>query len=359
MKSNVLKMERSLDDAVVQALIAIESGQFQKVIKLLEYVKENKVSFDEVMIEYALLISYVNSGNNVKASESLKTLDTLYIENEQIKDVIQTIKNEVFNNQKNEEKIVKKKSFNTLRVIKDLGLERSRVELYRDLHVDDYMWSLILAAIDNLGDSRNEFEHEYKLAKKEFSDIYSQLVQFDEFSDSVTPLDLFEGINANDSNVLFWMLMDKKNIIEINDNKNLPEFIRKYVVERAVHFCHYGLIEEFQIEFENKLQSIGNLPDFSTKFYEVSNNVESYYSIEKSDLYDMITSVLNIIYIDSFPNNIYNDKNKLEAMVGYIVNDIFIGRKYDKLIEKKTKLKFDDVKQEIKQLEMLITFLIS
>ena len=38
MANKVLKIDRALDDAVVQALVAIEAGRFNKTIKLLEYL---------------------------------------------------------------------------------------------------------------------------------------------------------------------------------------------------------------------------------------------------------------------------------------------------------------------------------
>jgi hypothetical protein len=56
---------------------------------------------------------------------------------------------------------------------------------------------------------------------------------------------------------------------------------------------------------------------------------------------------------------VYENKHRLEAIVGYIVNDIFLGRQYDGVIEHYSGYNFDEVKKEMQELEMLITFLIS
>ena len=359
MKNKILKLNKSLDDAVIQAMMAIEIGQFHKVINLLEYVRHNKEYYDEVMVEYALLVSYVNTGNYVKATETIETLDGIYIENEQIKEVIQNIKNEVIENKAKNKTYDKKQSFNIDVALKELSLERKQIELYRDLHVDDYMWSLILAAVDNLGNSRIEFEHEYKQTKKEYFDTFTQLIEFDQFSDNQAPLDLFSSKDTNDGNVLFWLLVTKKNITEVLNNEHLPNLIKNYFLERAVHYCHYGLVPDFEINYISNVINLGDLPDFPNDFYEVANNIESYYEIENPELYDMIASVLKILYVNAYPNDVYENKHRLEAIVGYIVNDIFLGRQYDGVIEHQTGYNFDEVKKEMQELEMLITFLIS
>ena len=81
--------------------------------------------------------------------------------------------------------------------------------------------------------------------------------------------------------------------------------------------------------------------------------------MDDTNLHETISSILNIVYINSYPKNIYEDRKKLQAIVGYIANDIFLGRNFDENVLKNTGYSFLDVQRDIQKLELLITFLVS
>ncbi len=359
MKTEILKIDKSLNDAVVQALLAIEEGKFNKVIKLLEYVKANKEQYDFVMVEYALLISYVNTGKTEKAAKSLEQLEEMNIENDQIVQVIESIKTEVLNSQANEKKKKKRAKFKIDEMLKKMGVTKKEVIKFRDLHVDDYTWSLILAAMNNLEDSKKELEHEFYDCYDSLERMKNQFLNYEKGDDSVTALTLFEGLNRFDKSVIFWGLIKKDLALQILNNRALPKLISTYFIERLAHYVHYGIIEDFEVELKGNQTLLSELPNLSGNFFSVANEIQSFYDVDNDNLYDMVTSVLNIVYIYNFPKNIYDELDHLEAVVGYIVNDIFIGREFDKEIEINTGYKFSDVKDEIMKLEVLITFLIN
>lgn len=353
--NKIINLNNGVSNAFIEAMNAIEAGKYNKVIRLLNYVKDESENYDRVMVEYALLISYVNTGKLDEAKNCISNLDTMYIENIQMKQIIEQIKNDVL------------KSFNSIKtnqvisfesVLEELKIDASFIKKIASEHPEDPYFQMFVEAIDDEENVRDEAIKEVSLARVDMRELIDKLVNFIEFNETLKPIHLFEMLNEYEADSLRWLLVSKNDIDKIYQNRRLPSFIRKYILERAVHYVHYGIIEDFSMRINGEMRKLSSLPDFNKQFFEIVNDVNAYYNINEN-IYDMISSVLNIVYVNNYPENIFNNINKLHAVIGYIVNDIFVGRKYDKIIEQKTGYKFDDVKSEIKNMELLITFLIS
>ena len=105
-------------------------------------------------------------------------------------------------------------------------------------------------------DTRNELIHEYNDCKEAFFRVINDLKHYDYKEGSITPIMLFDQLNRFDKSVIFWGLMNS-DISKISfGNENLPTFIRKYLLERMVHFHHYGIINDFDISYKNEIKSV-------------------------------------------------------------------------------------------------------
>lgn len=351
----IVTLNDGVSNAFMEAMASIENGRYSKVITLLSYVKENSQQYDQVMVEYALLISYVNTGALEEAKACIDVLDSIYIENDQIKAIVEQIRRDVLRRTTEVSK-TKKMSFED--ALKVLNTNELEINTLYDKHPEDPYIMMLKEGIDNVEDVQNEVIKEVVLAQLDVKQFVDELENFVEFSQSLKPINLFENLNNYEADTLRWMLITPENVNKIYQNRRLPSFIRKYVLERAVHYVHYDILGEFDMRIDGENIALKNLPDFHPEFFEVVNSVNQFYNVN-DNIYDMISSVLNIVYINNYPENVFENIKKLHATVGYIVNDIFVGRRFDDIISQKTGYKFDDVKSEIKNMELLITFLIS
>ncbi len=359
MKADVLKLNESLDSAIYNAMLAVESGNFIKVINLLEYVKKEKAVYDKVMINYALLISYMNTGQIPKAMEVVEVLDNLPFDNPEIKNVVDSVKKDISARKQNsdEPKI-------------DFDLDMKLAINLAKKHPNDGIWNLAIASFKGEELARSQFNAEVVLATHLVKRNQKLIIEFDGFDDKVKPLDLFAFLNDIKDNHLFWYmhLLDVSNInFElVFANKKLPLYIKKFYLERYINFRFYGLYSENMIFVVNNLEiHTVNLRPVLKHMDDLASEVIDIYKDVKidnfDDFYESIIGILMVILIEQFPMIMMSedyDFTKTLAITSYVINDFIMGRKYDKETQAITNIKFGDIKEDIKNYEYLLTFLL-
>lgn len=362
MKSEVLYLNRSVEEAIFNGMLAVEAGRFNKVITLLEYAKQSKINYDIVMVNYALLISYMNVGEIKKAQQVLKDLELEKIDNQQIANVIESIKDDL--KVKKSNKITEKSNdeyINKALNFIDINFANQCLTTYPD----DGIWKYYLDSRKGDKEALKIYLELYDeaLSTKNFLNVV--IKNFESFDEHITPLVLYNYMLDISTDHIFWYTMNQGDWSDIFNNKNLPLFAKKFFLERRGYTKEYGFKtfehENYEISGKNYLvQDLFPVLETAVEFAQslgiVFDEANAYYSDE---IFETMTSVFKIILIECYPDFEYRDKNKLEAIGGYIVSDLLLGRSLDIYLEEYTKYKFQDVKEEILKFETLITFLLS
>lgn len=355
MSAEILKLESSLNDAIHYAMVAVESGQFNKVITLLEYVKTNKNSYDRVMINYALLISYMNTGRHDKAKLIIQEFEQMKIEHPDIKNVVDSIKNDL-NNTTADSEIFSVNSNLDLELELDFIEKLKTIEYYNDFAQE----------IEN-----GEFTNFEDIVAEQIEFYEKYILNFESKVESITPLEYYTYLIEIENDVIFWYIENKNykydRLVKLMANDKVPPFIKKFLLERYAHFANLGILEHIKLKFENKQIDTSLLK-------EQLNNVDMvlglakgvYLDVEKAgtvilneDNRNSFANILRVIYIHGFPWIEYDNVIQVLAIASYIFNDFVVGREYDRATEKFTGFSFDDLKEEIKKFELYITFLLN
>ncbi len=354
--TKILTMEKSLEDAIAIGFSAIEANDFYKVIRLLEYVKRYKNNYDEVMINYALLISYMNTQQTDEAVRIINEMDQLEIQNVQIAEVLRNIKKDLKLTNISQKKHSYEEIISNLEIQSKLHLLK---DLY-DLEGDESIWADLINP-QNISSLRNRYQF-YLLQLEKWNHL---IIDFTEFSDKITPVDLFEFIKAIEQDYFFWFNFKSEHLAIILNNQELPTYVKNYVLERIAFFTKEKVLPIINItipEIGDEITTY-DLPVYVKKQKIITKEIMKIYlfddAIDESTITTMIKSILDIIIISNYPTDMLVDVDKVSATASFIVNDIFMGREYDVLTAEHFGYKFIDLKSEIKQYERIITFLIT
>ncbi len=362
--SKVVSMPKSLDDAIGTALVAIEKNDFKKVIKLLEYVKTYKTEYDEVMVNYALLISYMNTGQLDKANDVIAILDETTVNNPQVASVLKSIKKDLANQQTVEASSQDKEIQNLTyeQIIQNLNLtDRLNIiaEKYQEVGPNT-IWSQLINPSE-IEDLRSN----YNVYMNQFSKWKLYIVNFQSFNSEFSPLDVYEFLKEIEDDEFFWLNFNFTHLEVILNNKNLHQFVKNYVLEKLAYYTKEKILPIYNIrlaELDGEISTI-DLPIYEIDKSDIINRITSFYELDTkydSDTIEtMVGSILDVIGTMNYPNNIYDGRIAIDSVVAYIVNDIFLGREYDVTVKAKTSISFEDVKEEIKKYEQLISYLIT
>ncbi len=361
--NKVISMKKSLDDAVGMALNAIEKGDFKKVIKLLEYVKEYKEDYDEVMVNYALLISYMNTGQTSKAAQVMAILDELEIKNPQIDEVLKAIKKDLQRIKKNrdsEKREVEELSYE--QIIGNLNLE-DRLKLLGELYAqfgEGTIWSSLVNPSEV-----EELRHNYAQYLGLNHKWLGYIVNFKGFDENTSPLDVFEFLREIEDDYFFWFNFNFKHLELILNNSKMHQFVKNFILERLAFYTKEKIIPVYNIKLSELNSEITtyDLPVFTDQKNELITDVNSIYSlvteVDSDAIESMVASIVDIILIANYPNDLFQESDTVKAVVAYIVNDVYLGREYDVMIKDKLNITFNQVKTEIKRYEKLIAYLIT
>ncbi len=362
--SKVISMPKSLDDAIGTALIAIEKNDFNKVIKLLEYVKTYKEEYDEVMVNYALLISYMNTGYLDKANETLNVLENTNVSNPQVASVLKSIKKDLVSqqqaNETNQSASIQELTYE--QIIQNLNLH-DRLQIIAEqyqINGDNTIWSNLInpSEIEDLRMNYSVFLNQLNKWK-----LY--VINFKDFNSEFSPLDVYEFLKEIEDDEFFWLNFNFTHLEVILNNQNLHQFVKNFVLEKLAYYTKKKILPIYNIRLAELSGEIttADLPIYEQEQANVIENLTSFYELDtKHDsetIETMIESILDVISTMNYPNNIYTGKISIEAIVAYIVNDIFLGREYDVTVKARTNVSFEDVKEEIKKYEELISYLIT
>lgn len=359
----VITMNKSLDDAVGMALNAIEKGDFNKVIKLLEYVKKYKKDYDEVMVNYALLISYMNTGQTSKAADVMVILDELEIKNPQIDEVLKAIKKDLLRVKKNKENSIKEvKDLTYEQIIGNLNLE-DRLKILGELYAE-YGEGTIWSSLVNPSEIE-ELRHNYAQYLSIHRKWLEYVIEFKGFNENVTPLDVFEYLREIEDDYFFWFNFNFHHLELILNNPNMHQFVKNFILERLAFYTQKKIIPVYNIKLSELNSEITtyDLPVFTDQKNELITDINSFYSlvteVDSDAIEAMVASIVDIILISNYPNDLFEESDIIKAVVAYIVNDVYLGREYDVMIKEKLNISFEQVKSEIKRYEKLIAYLIT
>lgn len=356
--ADILKLERSLDEAILSAMLAVEAGRFSKVITLLEYVVENKTTYDAVMVNYALLISYMNSGDINMARNKLEVLKTLNIENSQITDVIKSITKEVEIRGE-----VRKKSTENLTKEALYIINEDDITLFMDNNPNDGVWKLLFDAKNGDKTALDLYLEIYKKTKRQLTFFNNALIKFTSFNEKLTPLVMYNYLIEISENPLFWYLLKEPGLKDLFLNENIPLFGKQFFLERRVWALDYGMHypESYLVSGEvYDLMTLKPVLEKSVLYAQSLTDIFIDADVDYSEeIFETVTSVFKIILIESYPKDDYPDIAKLYAVGAYIISDLLFNRTLDDYILDYTKFSFEDVKFEILKYETLITFLLS
>lgn len=352
----VLVMEKSLEDAIAISFNAIEKNDFKKVIKLLEYVKKYKHNYDEVMINYALLISYMNNQNTSEAIRIITELDQMDIQNVQIAEVLKNIKKDLKLNK------AKRGDLSYDEIISNLEVQ-PKLKILKDLYDkygEDTIWSNIInpEEIDAL-------RHRYKIYLQQAERWNKLIVNFEGFNEDIAPVDMFEFMKSIENDYFFWFNFDGSELAIILNNKLIPNYAKNFIMERIAFYTKERVLPILNIripEIDDEITTM-DLPVYTAEAEAIIKKITTIYELDTDHDEDtikaMIKSVLDIVIVSNYPLNSLENQEKSAAIVAFIVNDIFMGREYDVLVTEKLDFEFKDLKNEIKQYERIITFLIT
>ncbi len=361
--NKVVSMPKSLDDAIGTALIAIEKNDFNKVIKLLEYVKTYKKEYDEVMVNYALLISYMNSGSLDKAKDTLEILENTNVNNPQVQNVLNSIKKDLENQTSVSHDVeeAKQNKLSHAEIMENLNLN-DRINLVADKYAKlgkNTIWSNLLNE-----DEVEDLRINYAVYLNQLNKWKMFVVNFNGFTSEYSPLDVYEFLKEIEDDEFFWLNFNFRHLEIILNNTNLHQFVKNYVLEKVAYYTYDKVLPVYNIklaELNGEISTV-DLPNYTDSKAMVIDVLSSYYELDtKHDsetIETMIESIVDVIGTMNYPNDIYSMKKTI-PIIGYIVNDIFLGREYDITIKNKTEISFEDVKEEIKKYEQLISFLIT
>ncbi len=354
--TKILTMEKSLEDAIAIGFSAIEANDFYKVIRLLEYVKRYKNNYDEVMINYALLISYMNTQQTDEAVRIINEMDQLEIQNVQIAEVLRNIKKDL------KLTSIKQKDYTYEEIISNLEI-KSKLKILNgleDMDWEDTIWTDLLYD-ENIHLLNNRYKR-YLIQHEKWTRL---ILNFTDFNDKLTPVDLFEFIKIIEQDYFFWFNFKSEDLGQILNNKHLPTYVKNYVLERVAFFTKEKVLPIINItipEIGDEITTY-DLPVYVKKQKIITKEIMKIYlfddAIDESTITTMIKSILDIIIISNYPTDMLVDVDKVSATASFIVNDIFMGREYDVLTAEHFGYKFIDLKSEIKQYERIITFLIT
>lgn len=362
--NKVISMPKSLDDAIGTALIAIEKNNFQKVIKLLEYVKLYKNDYDEVMVNYALLISYMNTGVLDKAHETLNILENTKVSNPQVAEVLKSIKKDLINqvtiSHNNQTKAIQ--DLSTKDIISKLNLSDRQqiiIENYRKFG-DNTIWSNLLNE-DEVADLRMN----YTVYLNQMGKFSKYIVNFKGFTSEFSPLDVYEFLKEVEDDEFFWLNFNFKNLELILNNKTLHQFVKNYVLENIAKYTKLKILPIYNIrlsELNGEISTI-DLPVYEELKDETIKRIGTFYQLntkhDAETIATMIESIVDVVATINYPKDVFTNGPLMDAVVAYIVNDIFLGRENDITIKATTNLAFEDVREEIKKYEELISYLIT
>ena len=346
---NVLTLDSAIEEAVQNAMIAVEKGDFYKTIELLEYVREYKAYYDEVMVNYVLLISYYNINDYQKIVEQFKVLETIQIPSGPIKDVLESIGNEF-----QKRNAVEEGRSNAL--IKAIFGDVTNVKLLAEVYPDDDFLSLIcepLSKEDYIDISRliEDSERGYDFFEKNI-DVFVG------FNKNVSPMGLLNGLRDVADNIFFLTRLTTLQLEKFYKNDKIPKFYKNLLTTKLLILIKYQIMDSQKITQYTGIEG-EKLYLNESKLDDLIEEVVTVYGGIKLD-FEPIIIIVELFVFENFPNEIFDlDHNKLKAMLCYIANDVTLGRDLDELVQANTGVKFEEVKEEIKKYKQLTTFLIS
>ncbi len=357
MKADVLVLNQSLDTAMYNSMLAVEQGNFIKVIELLEYVKKYSSTYDHVMVNYALLISYMNTGQVNHAAHIIEEFANVKIENQEIQNVVDSVKKDL---SKHAPSSLPQKGPQL-----KINIDNRTAKLLHEVHPNDGIWNLVLNSKAGNKAATAQLNSEILHVKDLIQKLDEMIIQFENFTETITPLEMYDFINEIEDNMLFWYaysnVFPKKSFVEIFDNKELPLFVKKYFLERMVYLIDYGIRHHGEYLIGSEVYDTKKLFHVLDKVVVKAQRAQVLFDEMEveftADMMDSYISVIKIIQIEMYPSNNYSDE-KLLAITSYIINDFFLGRDHDRFTKEFTGFSFEDVKEDIKKFENLITFLL-
>lgn len=345
----IVTLNKSLDDAFNQAILAVEGGKFNKAIILLEYVEEHKQTYDEVMVNYILLISYYNTGNRIKALKCLEKFDILKSDNQQIINVVEQIRSDLKN------KFDSNKVFCDDFLVKVFKSESVITDLAKKFP-DDFFLNVI-----SLPRSEQDYIIIANLVKQAFSgnDFFEKNFNKEgNYEINVLPLKLLNFFKIHEDNMFFWLMLEEKALTKFYNNTNISDFFKNYVTIQLIKIVNYDKLNEERLAKVTNLDK-DQLTLNNELAKDLTRDITRIYNDEDVIDYDSVEAVVEIFICELFPKKI-SDMNyaKLVATIAYAINDVMIGRNYDSLIYKDSKIKFSDIKEEIKEFEHIFIFLL-
>ncbi len=354
--NKILVMEKSLDDAIAVSFNAIEKNDFSKVIRLLEYVKKYKKNYDEVTINYALLISYMNTHNSKEAIKIIAELDQMEIQNPQIAEVLNNIKKDLKVHVTNKAELSYEQIIKQLKITEKMQL---LTNLYNE-YGENSIWSSLINP-EEIGNLR----YLYQNYQEKITKWYTLIVDFSEFTDEVKPIDLFQLLKEIEADAFFWFNFPIQDLAIILNNQALPTYVKNFVLACLAYYTNKKIIANIKIQIPELGGEITtyDLPIFTKQINEIAEQVSKVYDLDTENneetIQTMIKSVIDVIVITNYPNDVLKEQVRISAIVAYIVNDIFMGREYDVLVNQKFGYEFKQLKSDIKNYEKIITFLIT
>lgn len=348
MQNEILTLNEGLDQAFNNSMLAVERGNFKKAIELLEYVERYKADYDEVMLNYVLLISYYNSGQMDKTAMQLQKLNQLYIADGPIKEVIDSIRDEMS----------KKKTMQQERVEKfilHLFTSNENIDkLIEEYPEDDFL--KLIKSPRTIGQF-DQIAEMIKIANEQKIIFIAGIENFKQFDDKFTPLGIWTYFKTVEDNPFFWMLLTRDDINMFYKNEALPDYFKNFVTISLMQLVDYKIYKNTELSKFSGIKKELLKIDNRRIGYLIEEVVELY---NEEIEYELVKAVVDLVIINNFPQDIFTiDYPTLVATICYIINDVIIGREYDEIISKQLGVRFVDVKQEIKKYKQLITFLIS
>ncbi len=348
--SGILKMELALDSAMTNGMIAIDEGNYEKTIHLLNYVKLELENYDVVMVNYALLIAYMQLGDMENAKKIVLEMDNININNKDITTTINTIKKEL-KNAKNIKLVTKN---NSKQVDLDYFIKNYSIALsihkIKDLAKknNDPIWNLYLLALSGDNSSQNEFIEYYESSIKEVEE-FDNLIDLYTNQDVVLPnINILQIFSICKYDMLFWLLITPEKINVLLNLEDFPIWAKQFLLERNSYLISVGIYSDNKVVIEDK-----SLELIESNFTWYDNLIlkDLILSTLTTQNVDIIFNELNIIYDAYLIINDYNessDEKILMAIVGYIYINIFDLNKLEKNIFNLTNVSLDNkIKDEV------------
>ncbi|MGL4588733.1 MAG: hypothetical protein ACRCUP_00625 [Mycoplasmatales bacterium] len=407
--SNIITSEKILEDAYNNAFLALEKNDFRKAEALFKFVTEYTKNYDEVMVDYGYIIIYTNTRRVDMAIELCKkllanpnTVGELRTVVEEIKNQlepvapnparnVQNISNEEIQEREQSSGLKTEQLMDVLEVFElvhdeiiELGLTKNQLKNIAKCFEEDSRISAITSMFfsdDSIEMQKHYAEdffqiHEIFLSAETFQTMYSnfekKFVQNKEKIDPQRLADLtFYFENFRDE-LLFYLILHKRGLLsKMLINEHLPNTTISFILYKYYQLYDLKVIGNLSLQFKTNANTqandkIGTMisffeekvsGQFSDKLYEI------YQPFAKKITEDVIIEMMecfNDLCERTFPYVLWNNEEELlrfTCAIGYYVSELAFGQNLDEEIEMMFKLDREQIKKEIRFVDMMISLI--